>query len=104
MPLTGENNVYGVSRQDHPLPESALPTANLRNITPDYFAAMQIPLVAGEDFDMIDRFRFAKARNPPTMSKRYAVHIRVGLPRRFSELAVFDACLYIRVRRIDKPA
>ena len=50
MPLTGENNVYGVSRQDHPLPESALPTANLRNITPDYFAAMQIPLVAGEDF------------------------------------------------------
>jgi hypothetical protein len=50
MPLTGENNVYGVSRQDHPLPESALPTANLRNITPDYFAAMQIRLVAGEDF------------------------------------------------------
>jgi len=50
MPLAGENNVYGVSRQDHPLPESALPTANLRNITPDYFAAMQIPLVAGEDF------------------------------------------------------
>jgi len=50
MPLTGENSVYGVSRQDHPLPESALPTANLRNITPDYFAAMQIPLIAGESF------------------------------------------------------
>src|SRR6266849_5561903 len=33
-----------------------------------------------------------------------AVHIRVGLPRRFSELAVFDARLYIRVRRIDEPA
>ena len=32
------------------------------------------------------------------------VHIRVGLPRRFSELAVFDARLYIRVRRIDEPA
>src|SRR5687767_3259949 len=30
-----------------------------------------------------------------------AVHIRVG---RFSELAVFDARLYIRVRRIDEPA
>jgi hypothetical protein len=33
-----------------------------------------------------------------------AVHIRAGLPRRFSELAVFDARLYIRVRRIDEPA
>jgi hypothetical protein len=33
-----------------------------------------------------------------------AVHIRVGLPRRFSKLAVFDARLYIRVRRIDEPA
>jgi len=30
-----------------------------------------------------------------------AVHIRLGL---FSELAVFDARLYIRVRRIDEPA
>ncbi len=33
-----------------------------------------------------------------------AVHLRVTLPRRFSELAVFDARLYIRVRRIDEPA
>ncbi len=33
-----------------------------------------------------------------------AAHIRGALPRRFSELAVFDARLYIRVRRIDEPA
>ena len=33
-----------------------------------------------------------------------AVHVRVGIPSRFSELAVFDARLYIRVRRIDEPA
>ena len=33
-----------------------------------------------------------------------AVHIRVRLPRRFSELAVFYARLYIRVRRIDEAA
>ena len=33
-----------------------------------------------------------------------AVDIRVALPRHFSELAVFDARLYIRVRRIDKPS
>src|ERR1700694_2308623 len=33
-----------------------------------------------------------------------AVHIRVRFPWRFSELAVFDARLYVRVRRIDEPA
>jgi hypothetical protein len=33
-----------------------------------------------------------------------AVHIRVGLSRRFCELAVFDARLYVRVRRVDQPA
>jgi hypothetical protein len=33
-----------------------------------------------------------------------AVHIRIDLPRRFSELAVFDALLYIRVRGIDERA
>ena len=33
-----------------------------------------------------------------------AVRIRVGLPRRFSELTVFYARLYIGVRRIDEPA
>ena len=47
-------------------------------------------------------------RFPPMISKHYAtivtnlaVHIRVGLSRRFSELAVFDARLYIQVGRID---
>ena len=50
-------------------------------------------------------------RHPLTISKHYAtiisnlaVRIRLGLSRRFSELAVFDARLYIRVRRIDEPA
>jgi hypothetical protein len=33
-----------------------------------------------------------------------AAHIRDALPGRFAELAVFDACLYIRVRGIDEPA
>jgi hypothetical protein len=33
-----------------------------------------------------------------------AVRIRLGPSRCFSELAVFDARLYIRVRRIDEPA
>jgi hypothetical protein len=49
--------------------------------------------------------------DPPAISKPFphmdtnlVVHIRVSLPSRFSELAVFDARLYIRVRRIDKTA
>jgi hypothetical protein len=33
-----------------------------------------------------------------------AVHIRVGLLKHFFELTVFDARLYIRVRRVDQPA
>jgi len=37
------------------------------------------------------------------VSESLAVHIRVGLARRFSELAIFDARLYIRIRRIDEP-
>jgi hypothetical protein len=32
------------------------------------------------------------------------IHIRVGLLMHFSELAVFDSRLDIRVRRIDEPA
>jgi len=47
---------------------------------------------------------------PPTISKHCAIyrtdltdHIRGALPRRFCELAVFDARLYIRIRRIDEP-
>ena len=45
------------------------------------------------------------AANPGTpIVTNLAAHIRDALPRRFSELAVFDARLYIRVRRIDEPA
>jgi hypothetical protein len=35
---------------------------------------------------------------------RLAIHILVDLSRRFSELAVFYARPYIRVRHIDEPA
>ncbi len=55
MPLTGESNVYGIHREDHPLPEDEAPTANLRNISPQYFAAMRIPLFAGQEFEEKER-------------------------------------------------
>jgi len=43
-------------------------------------------------------------RNCGDMITRLAVRIRVGLMRRFCELTVFDARLYIRVRCVDQPA
>ncbi|HEY1904241.1 MAG TPA: ABC transporter permease [Terracidiphilus sp.] len=55
MPLTGDINVYGMYRPDHPLPESEVPTANLRNISPGYFATMQTPLLSGQEFDGRER-------------------------------------------------
>ena len=45
----------GISREDHPLPEAQLPTANLRNVTPGYFEALQIPILDGEDFKESER-------------------------------------------------
>jgi predicted permease len=55
MPLTGDTNIYSMYRPDHPLPESELPQADLRNVSPGYFAAMQTPLVAGVNFTESER-------------------------------------------------
>ena len=55
MPLTGDTNIYSMYRPDRPLPESALPQADLRNVSPGYFAAMQTPLVAGANFTESER-------------------------------------------------
>ena len=50
-------------------------------------------------------------RYPPTLGKHSATHrsnqeltSAPPLPRCFSDLAVFDARLYVPVRRIDEPA
>jgi hypothetical protein len=40
----------------------------------------------------------------PLYATCLALHIRVGLSMRLYDLAVFDARLYIRVRRVDQPA
>jgi len=50
MPFTGENDVHNIFRQENPLPESKAPVANLRNISPEYFAALHIPLLSGKPF------------------------------------------------------
>ena len=47
--------VHSMYRPDHPLPESEVPTANLRNVSPGYFATMQTRLIAGRDFSADER-------------------------------------------------
>jgi hypothetical protein len=52
-------------------------------------------------------FPFIRPRSANTMRHivtNLAARIHDDAPRRFPELAVFDARLYIRVRRIDEPA
>ncbi len=55
MPLTGDMNVDGLVRPDHPVPEGQVPMANRRFTSPGYFGTMEIPLLAGRDFNEKDR-------------------------------------------------
>ena len=54
VPLTGDMSVDEVRRPDHPLPEGHMPLANLRMISPGYFASLGIPMVAGRHFTAAD--------------------------------------------------
>ena len=55
MPLSGDTAIHSMYRPDHPLPESEVPTANLRNVSAGYFATMRTRLVAGQDFTVSER-------------------------------------------------
>lgn len=55
MPLTGEMYIYSVRRTERPLLESETPAANLRNVSPQYFATMRIPLEKGHAFGETER-------------------------------------------------
>jgi predicted permease len=55
IPLTGDMSMDGLERPDHPVPEGQVPMANRRFISPGYFDAMKIPLIAGRDFNEGDR-------------------------------------------------
>jgi len=58
MPLTGDMNVDGLRRPDHPVPEGQVPMANRRLISPGYFNSLGIPLLKGRDFSLADREKF----------------------------------------------
>ena len=55
MPLSGDAAVHSIYRPDHPLPEGEVPTANLRNVSPEYFATMRTRLIAGREFTAGER-------------------------------------------------
>lgn len=55
LPLTGDINVDLVQRTDRPLLAIDTKLANLRMISPGYFAALGIPMVSGRDFNGSDR-------------------------------------------------
>jgi putative ABC transport system permease protein len=57
LPLQGESWIDIVKTENDPRPESQLPSANLRFISPGYFRTLHIPVGAGRDFEPSDRNR-----------------------------------------------
>jgi len=55
MPMAGESWIDGITRPDHPVPESERPMVNLRMISPNFRRTLQIPLIAGRDLEQADR-------------------------------------------------
>ena len=55
MPLTGDMNVDGIVRPDHPMPQGQIPLANLIVTSPNYFVGLGIPIVSGRAFADGDR-------------------------------------------------
>jgi predicted permease len=55
MPMAGESWINGLTRPDHPLPESQRPLVNVRMISANYRSTLEIPLIAGRDLELADR-------------------------------------------------
>lgn len=53
-PISGNDFVADFEIMDRPMHRSLWPRAEVRSITPGYFATMQIPMVSGRDFDERD--------------------------------------------------
>ncbi len=50
LPMTNDAIVISFENPEHPVPEGDQPSAHLTPITPEFFTAMQIPLLEGRDF------------------------------------------------------
>jgi putative ABC transport system permease protein len=54
LPLSANYDSRGIQVEDHPRPEGQGYDPQARSVTPGYFAAMGIPLIAGRNFDAHD--------------------------------------------------
>ena len=50
LPMTDSGIIISFENPEHPVPEGDQPSAHLAPITPEYFSAMQIPMLEGRDF------------------------------------------------------
>jgi putative ABC transport system permease protein len=54
LPLSSNYDSRGIQIEDDPKPDAEAPGAQARSVTPGYFAAMGIPVIAGRNFDARD--------------------------------------------------
>jgi putative ABC transport system permease protein len=54
LPMTNDRAVISFDDPEHPLPEGEHQSADLTPVTPEYFRAMEIPLLEGRDFSERD--------------------------------------------------
>ena len=54
LPMTEDGILVAFEDPEHPLPEGERATSDLNAVTPEYFGAMQIPVVKGRDFSERD--------------------------------------------------
>ena len=54
LPMSDQDIMLSFENPEHPVPEGEQPNADLTLVTPDYFNAMQIPMVEGRDFSNRD--------------------------------------------------
>jgi len=73
LPLQGEIWVDMITREDDHRPAFERPIANYRAVSPDYFAAMEIPVFQGRAFEPADR-----DRNVEIISARTAARVWPG--------------------------
>ena len=50
LPMNNDRAVISFEDPEHPLPEGQHASADLTPVTPEYFRAMQIPVLEGRDF------------------------------------------------------
>lgn len=60
LPMTNDGAVITFEDPEHPTPEASSPSADLTPVTPEYFTAMQIPLLEGRDFSERDDAKTAQ--------------------------------------------